>query len=521
MKIRLESINGRISDPLYNEKMIEDAIAQAEQDSVDLLVFPVNSIRPESAKDIEDNQDYSEAFEEALSRLEVAEAEAKLSLTPHGMPQLEGYPVVCDIDPELESIEKIANRAEEARLRSAKEKGLVIVCKGRGTESGCSGAYSNAKIIAFCGEILGYSVGDRLDVDFDPIEKEGKFPYLTGADCEGSDMFEDILEMQSEALWQKMKSMNRFKICMGISGGLDSTVSLLVCCHAFRKHGLPMKDIIGATMPGFGTTKDTYEKSLKLMNHFGITALDIDLKPLLTMHLDNIKQPEGVYDVTYEQTQSRERTQVLLDLANKENAIMIGTGCMSEFALGWMTYGGDHLSMFAVNIGLPKTVVKMYAKWFADKSLLRSKDGDLPAEERKKHSELAATILSVLHAPVSPELLPVDDKGVQHEKTESLVGDYAVQDFFIYHTVVRGMSIRRMFEGACKVFPEHSKKEIFAWLKTFVLRFYTRQYKKNCYGDGVQIFDYSMSPITGYRMASDVGNWLWEKELKKLEKEIA
>lgn len=508
MKIRLVSINGKLNDPIYNESLMEEATEKALEDGIELLVFPSNSLSGVSIGEIRNNEAYRAALHKAEKNFFIFSTEVmnknNISICfdcsnqiVNGISfEIRSYAEPVQIDHFFETREEVLEPMDGT---------FRIVCQGKGTESTCKCVYSNLKMVIYNNKIVASNLKDNADIlDFDTTDILTKYPYLENI-SNLDEMFKKILDIQADGLYGKMKSMNRYKICLGVSGGLDSTVSLLVCVEAFKKYGLPLSDILGVTMPGLGTTERTYKNALTLMKELGISIEDIDLRPLLKTHLVNISQPEGKFDVTFEQTQSRERTQVLLDIANRDNSIMIGTGCMSEFALGWMSYGGDHLSMYAINIGLPKTVVKMYAKWFID---------------RTYPSLLSETIKDILEGPVSPELLPIDDKGQQHEKTESIIGDYAVQDFFIYYMVKENISIHRLFCLAKAAFPEYEPKQLLKWLKIFTTRFFTRQFKKNCYGDGLQIFSYSVSPFTGFEMASDIGNDLWAREIEELEKEL-
>ena len=510
MKIRLASIEGRLGDPIFNEKEMEKTVEQAIKDGVKLLVFPDNSIESFSAADLAYNDRYKECVtqaELAFKDFAVQHADKVYVLyKSHGLTRFENINLWVETDPSPMTIDALDEAEFSTKYRSKTHgEDLQILCQGRGTESVCAIPYSNLKMILKNGKVLASNrdaMDNILDYDYDEYKLLSRTPYLDDIEDE-SYLFEDILETQTYSLWKKMKSMGRDKICLGVSGGLDSAVSLLVCVEAFKRYGMPLENIIAVTMPGLGTTERTYKNAMALMKATGVKIEEIDLKPLLRMHLKNISQPEGKYDVTFEQTQSRERTQVLLDIANRDHAIMIGTGCMSEFALGWMSYGGDHLCMYAINIGLPKTVVKMYARWFIENSLY----------------DVAEIMEDILNGPVSPELLPVDEKGQQHEKTESIIGDYMVQDFFIYHMTVNNDSVKEIFKKTCAAFPEYTKGDILAWLEIFVLRYFTRAYKKNCYGDGVQIFSYSASPDS-YHVPSDTNNAIWQKEIEELKEEI-
>lgn len=310
-----------------------------------------------------------------------------------------------------------------------------------------------------------------------------------------------ILRMQSKALTKKMKYMNRDKLILGISGGLDSTVALLSCYQCFVENNWNLKNIIGISMPGPGTTERTYNNSLRLMNALGITSIIVDIRKSTVTHLKNIGQPDELYDITYEQTQSRERTKILMDFANKENGIVIGTGDMSEFALGWMSYSGDQISMYAINAGIPKTVMRHFANWY-----LQTSDG-----------ELHDTIKDILCTPVSPELLPLNELGEQKQSTEMLVGPYIVHDFFLYHFISDYQSIEEIFHLACTAFHgQYSSDLLLNWLKIFVTRFFTRQYKRSCFSDGLQVFDIGLSPRDSWKMPSDVSPDMWLKEIERL-----
>ena len=327
-----------------------------------------------------------------------------------------------------------------------------------------------------------------------------KEPFLDGLDIDV--VCRRVVEIQSAAILQKIRYSGRNKLIIGISGGLDSTVALLACCYALKKSDIPLSNIIGVTMPGPGTTERTYKNSCALMRSLGVTALSIDINSAVIAHLQNINHQEGLFDITYEQTQSRERTKILMDLANKEKGIVIGTGDMSEFALGWMSYSGDQISMYGLNSGIPKTIIKHLAKYY----LLNSID------------ELKMILQDIVETPVSPELLPVSSDGTQKQKTEDLVGPYIVHDFFLYYFVKYAYSPIKILELAQSAFSDiYTETELKAWMKTFITRFYTRQFKRTCFPDGCQVFDVSLSPRNGWVMPSDVYN---ETLLNCLENDV-
>ncbi|MCQ2188416.1 MAG: NAD(+) synthase [Paludibacteraceae bacterium] len=289
---------------------------------------------------------------------------------------------------------------------------------------------------------------------------------------------------------------------VGISGGLDSTLALLVTVKTFDKLGIPRKNIVGITMPGFGTTGRTYNNSIHMMQSLGITIKEIDIKPACLQHLKDIEHDLSVLDVSYENTQARERTQILMDYANKMGAIVIGTGDLSELVLGWCTYNGDHMSMYAVNTSIPKTLVKYLVKYVALYEM------DEAAKE---------TLLDVCDTPISPELLPADDKGEIAQKTEDFVGPYELHDFFIYYTLRFGFSPTKIFFMAQKAFAgKYDDATILKWMRTFYWRFFTQQFKRSCMPDGPKVGSVNLSPRGDWRMPSDANSKIWIEEVDRL-----
>ena len=298
----------------------------------------------------------------------------------------------------------------------------------------------------------------------------------------------EIFSIQTSGLakrWMHTKSGN---LVIGVSGGLDSTLALLVCVKAADKLGYDRKRIMGVTMPGFGTTKRTYKNAIKLMESLGVTMKEISIKKACLQHFKDIDHDPNQHDITYENTQARERTQILMDLANKHNALVIGTGDLSELALGWATYNGDHMSMYAVNTGVPKTLVRYLVSW--------------AATELNENSQ---TILKdVLDTPVSPELLPADEKGEIAQKTEDVVGPYELHDFFLYYYVRFGFSPEKILYLAERAFEgSYSEEIIRKWLKVFLRRFYSQQFKRSCMPDGPKVGSINLSPRGDWRMPSD------------------
>ena len=309
---------------------------------------------------------------------------------------------------------------------------------------------------------------------------------------------EEILYIQVAGLAKRLYHINAQKAVIGISGGLDSTLALLVTVKAFDKLDLSRKGIIGITMPGFGTTDRTHNNAVKLMQTLGITIREISIAKAVTQHFKDIEHDMEVHDITYENSQARERTQILMDVANKENAIVIGTGDLSELALGWATYNGDHMSMYGVNAGVPKTLIRYLVTYVS--------------------SEMATeTLLDIVDTPISPELIPADEQGNIKQKTEDLVGPYELHDFFIYYFLRYGFSPKKIFMMAQKAFANtYDDATIKKWLTTFCRRFFNQQFKRSCLPDGPKVGSVSLSPRGDWRMPSDASSALWLKECEGL-----
>ena len=289
---------------------------------------------------------------------------------------------------------------------------------------------------------------------------------------------------------------------IGVSGGLDSTLALLVTVRTFELLGLDKKGIFGVTMPCFGTTDRTFDNACKLVKQLGCTLQKVDIKKSVTQHFKDIKFDMENHDVTYENGQARERTQVLMDIANKENGMVIGTGDMSELALGWATYNGDHMSMYGVNAGVPKTLVRHLVNYYADTC---------------GSEKLQATLMDVLDTPVSPELLPPVE-GEIAQKTEDLVGPYELHDFFLYYLLRFGCEPEKIYRLAKLAFADSYEPEvILKWLKTFYQRFFAQQFKRSCLPDGPKVGSVALSPRGDLRMPSDASRALWMKQLENLE----
>lgn len=312
---------------------------------------------------------------------------------------------------------------------------------------------------------------------------------------------EEILNIQVMGLAKRLVHTGCQKVVIGISGGLDSTLALLVCTMTFDKLGLDRSGIIGVTMPGFGTTDRTYTNAIKLMQSLRITIREISIAKSVTQHFEDIGHDISVHDTTYENSQARERTQILMDVSNQEGGLVIGTGDLSELALGWCTYNGDHMSMYAVNASIPKTLIACLVKFIA---------GTMDADT-------SATLHDVVDTPISPELVPADEDGNIQQKTEDLVGPYELHDFFLYYFMRHGFRPMKIFLLAQKAFEgQYDDDVIKHWLKTFFRRFFSQQFKRSCLPDGPKVGSISLSPRGDWRMPSDASSELWLRECEML-----
>ncbi len=328
-----------------------------------------------------------------------------------------------------------------------------------------------------------------------------KLPFVPSAREDRLERCMSIFNIQVAGLARRLELVGA-KAVLGISGGLDSTLALLVAVEAMRRLGRPMTDVHGITMPCFGTSDRTYQNSWELMKTLGITSKEISIKDAVTTHFRDIGHDPTVFNGTYENTQARERTQILMDYASVVNGIVVGTGDLSELALGWCTYNGDHMSMYGVNASIPKTMIRWMISAIAES----------PAFAASK-----AVLLDILDTPISPELLPPDESGKITQYTEDLVGPYALHDFFLYYMMRYDFAPAKIYALACRAFKEDfSPETIKKWLKVFYRRFFTQQFKRSCMPDGVKVGNISLNPRGDWRMPSDASGRIWLDEIEKL-----
>lgn len=348
-------------------------------------------------------------------------------------------------------------------------------------------------------EIDGFSL--KCECDYELKRYVEKSPFLPGNE-DKSKLCAECVEIQVAGLVRRLQFTGIKNVVLGVSGGLDSTLALLVCHKAFEKLGYDYNGIVGITMPGFGTTGRTYNNALKLMTELGITQKEISIKKSVLQHFEDIGHDANIKDVTYENSQARERTQILMDYANECNGLVLGTGDLSELVLGWATYNGDHMSMYGVNSGVPKTLVQELVRWFAYNS---------------KDESVKSILIDIVDTPISPELMPADDKGNIKQKTEDLVGPYELHDFYVYNVIYYGFSPKKIYNLARTAFKGmYDDETIKKWLRVFYRRFFVQQFKRSCLPDGPKVVSVSLSPRGAWQMPSDASAKLWLAECDKL-----
>ena len=435
-----------------------------------------------------------------------------------------------------------SNRQTKSRIEADSlryKSGYMHANSGWG-ESTSHSAYAGYNAIAECGEII--AQGERFitasrftiaDIDIEKIrnrrrgdsnftnntichtrveqiadtnaEPERTFnthPFIPTGDT-APERLEEIFMIQATALAQRIKHTRAATCVIGISGGLDSTLALLVTDNACRLAGKSSKDIIAITMPGFGTSGRTYNNAIKLMENMGVTIKEISIKEACIQHFKDIEHDIDIHDVTYENSQARERTQILMDIANRMNGIVIGTGDLSELALGWATYNGDHMSMYGVNASIPKTLMQHLVRHVAMNS---------------NNAEVKTTLLDIIDTPISPELIPADNNGNIKQKTEDLVGPYELHDFFLYNFIRNGFTPEKIYFMAQKAFKGiHDAETIKKWLTTFMRRFFMQQFKRSCMPDGPITGHCNLSPQGGWIMPADINGTAWNEACSNLQ----
>ena len=466
-------------------------------------------------------------------------------IAPSAIHALSGAEVILNLAASPEIAGKRSMRKERVAAQSAACKCIYAYASAGYTESTADLVFSGHSIIAEDGEILcenssltdtGYLMIQDCDLgkirsqrrrsttfretaarygtdlsDLAPVVRKlrsdgslyplQKLPFIPSKAAERKAYCLDVFQLQVTGLKQRLKAIHSNAV-IGISGGLDSTLALLVAVEAMRQLDQPLTNVYGVTMPCFGTSDRTYHNSWELMKKLGIDAKEISIKDAVTLHFKDIGHDMSVHNGTYENSQARERTQILMDYASTVNGIVVGTGDLSELALGWCTYNGDHMSMYGVNGTIPKTLIRWIIEAVAD----------LPTFAPAKD-----VLMDILDTPISPELLPPDAEGKISQQTEDLVGPYALHDFFLYHILRYGFTPTKIYTMACRVFWDDFAQEVIKkWLRTFYWRFFTQQFKRNCMPDGAKAGPLGLGPRGDWKMPSDASGRIWLAEIEKL-----
>ena len=397
------------------------------------------------------------------------------------------------IDPQL-----VISEIDIENLRSERRTNSTFVNAQRPVASGLAGVTGQIDELALHVDCLPPLKPMR---EFTLTREFDQHPFIPKTE-NMQDACDEIYNIQVSGLAKRLVHTNCKSAIIGISGGLDSTLALLVVVKTFDKLGLDRKGIVGVTMPGFGTTGRTYKNAIALMENLGVTIREIDIKASVLQHFKDINHDPEVHDSTYENAQARERTQILMDLSNQLNGLVIGTGDLSELALGWCTYNGDHMSMYAVNAGVPKTLTQYLVRYAADTT---------------KDENVRQILTDIVETPISPELKPADDKGEIAQKTEDLVGPYELHDFFLYYVLRCGFRPSKIYWMAQNAFRGvYSDETILHWMRLFFRRFFSQQFKRSCLPDGPKVGSVSLSPRGDWRMPSDAMSTNWLNELEGL-----
>ena len=481
----------------------------------------------------------------AVVGIEICE-DLNAPIPPSSFLALSGANVLLNLSASPEHAGKRSTRRDLVRAQSAAARAIYAYASAGGTESTADMVFSGHSIIAENGTVLkendklidsGYMIVQDCDLgrvnaerqkdasfrkasDFygsgdiylsaetqDHLRSDGtlypvqKLPFIPSSKAERVQYCKEVFQIQAAGLAQRLKTINANAV-IGISGGLDSTLALLVCVEAMRQLGRPASDIYGVTMPCFGTSDRTYNNAWDLMKKLGINAKEISIKNAVTLHFQDIGHDMSVHNGTFENSQARERTQILMDYASIVNGIVVGTGDLSELALGWCTYNGDHMAMYGVNGSIPKTLIR----WIIE-----------AVAEDEAFAASRAVLMDILDTPISPELLPPDAEGKIAQQTEDLVGPYALHDFYLYHMLNFGFTPTKIYTLACRAFKDDFEPAIIKkWLRTFYWRFFTQQFKRNCMPDGAKALPLSFSPRGDWAMPSDAVGRIWLEEVDTL-----
>ena len=467
-------------------------------------------------------------------------------VSPSAFQALNGAEVILNLAASPEQVGKKLGRTEQMKVYSGNCKCIYAYCSAGYTESTTDLVFSGHSVIAECGTVLqenvnvvdsGYLMVQDCDLGIIRAERRKnatfrmaaqryageyllqnvmdgklradgtlypvqKLPFIPSTQSERLAYCNEIFQLQVTGLKQRLTAIGGANAVIGISGGLDSTLALLVAVEAMRQMDRPASDVYGVTMPCFGTSDRTYNNSWELMNTLGINSKEIVIKDAVSLHFQDIGHDPAIHNATYENSQARERTQILMDYASVVGGIVVGTGDLSELALGWCTYNGDHMSMYGVNGTVPKTLIR----WIID-----------TISQRPEFAASRKVLEDILDTPISPELLPPDAEGKISQQTEDLVGPYALHDFYLYYVLRYGFTPEKIYTLACRAFAkDFDAATIKKWLKSFYRRFFTQQFKRSCMPDGVKVGAVGLGPRGDWNMPSDASARIWLDEVDKL-----
>ena len=493
-----------LADVDANKKEILSLLEKAAANGAHLVVFPELAVIGATCGDLVFQEILMDKAADACAEIRNRAAELGITvvLDESDYPSDENIIIVQDAAPEI-----VTSYRYLRRELSDSSKGRVIVyCSAGYGESTTDGVCSGAAMIFKDEYLLAENERFRTEssIVFADLREEGtkvpefeacpvgRHPFVPEDKDELAARCGEAFSIQVTGLMSRLEHIGAKKVVLGISGGLDSTLALLVCCKAFDRLRIPRSGIVAVTMPGFGTTDRTHDNAWKLMEGLGVDIREIPIGPAVLQHFSDIGHPTDVHDAAYENAQARERTQILMDLANMERGIVVGTGDLSELALGWATYNGDHMSMYAVNGDVPKTMVQAIVRWAAG----------------GEFKNVGNILIDIIDTPISPELLP-------GQQTEDLVGPYELHDFFLYYFVRHGMRPSEILKLAVKEFEGvYDAGTIEKWLRTFIRRFFSQQFKRSCLCDGPRIGTVCLSPRGAWTMPSDANATAWLDDLK-------
>ena len=517
VKMKLAAATPRVwlADVWKNYEQAVGLLEKAEAQGAKMIVFPPHFLTGATCGILSGQKLLADAEQKALWQLKQFAAEKGIDLICESC-SLEGLEIICACVPEM--VTRYRKVKEQIAVKSSIERKVYVYCPSGYGESTADGVYAGGSLIYCNGHLL--AAGERFlrestivfaDVDtsvepaYNQIVHEKpttrRHPFIPEDWEELAQRCDDILRIQTAGLVARMEFIKASKAVIGISGGLDSTLALLVTCLAFDELAIPRKNIIAVTMPGLGTSNRTKGNALALMEALRVTSKEISIVASVEQHFKDIGHDPSVRNVTYENAQARERTQILMDLANEYGAFVVGTGDMSEIALGWCTFNGDHMSNYGVNCGVPKTLMREIVS-HAARTRFAGACGDV--------------LMDIVDTPVSPELIP-GEGGEIGQKTEDVLGPYELHDFFLYHMVRHGRTPKEIYREATYAFRgQYDDAAIKACLRTFIRRFFGQQFKRSCSPEGPCVGSVSLSPRTSWPMPSDAFNTLWMAELEQL-----